>query len=117
MPIIVRWLTAAVVTMAVLAISIWVAGAYVVPLWVKPDSDRWAIASSAGVALAALAALWGAAFAQRENTENSDNRSRASTVGAEQDTFSPAAPVQLKARAEGNSRIFQAGRDQTINGR
>jgi len=111
MPIIVRWLVAAAVTVAVLGISIWLAGAYVVPLWVKSDADRWAIASSAGVALAAVAALWGAAFAQRENNASE------STAAAAENKVSPSTQIVLKARASGKSRIYQAGRDQTINDR
>jgi hypothetical protein len=62
----VRWMVAGVVTLAVFSAALWVSAAVVLPLWIKSDSDRWLVATSVSVALAAVAALWGAAFAQRE---------------------------------------------------
>jgi hypothetical protein len=107
-----RWLVAFGVTAVVFAVSLWVSGALLLPLWVKSDSDRWVIASSLGVALAALAGLWGAGFAQNQNE-------KASEIGEadEHDRSSYPARIQIRAEAKGNSRIYQAGGDQTVNDR
>ena len=109
MPQKIRWLVALSVTVAVLAISIWVSGAYLLPLWVNSGSDRWVIASSIGVSLAALAALWGASFSQGEN----DNISEVGDNGK----ISPPVQIHMKAKADGSGRIYQALGDQTINDR
>jgi hypothetical protein len=109
MPQKVRWLVALGVTVAVLTISIWVSGAYLLPLWVNSGSDRWVIASSIGVALAAFAALWGAGFTQSENNTISE-------VGNHSE-ISPPGQIHMKAKADGSGRIYQAGGDQTINDR
>ena len=109
MPQKIRWLVALSVTVAVLAISIWVSGAYLLPLWVNSGSDRWVIASSIGVSLAAFAALWGANFSQDEN----DNISEVSDNGK----ISPPVQIHMKAKADGSGRIYQALGDQTINDR
>ena len=108
----VRWLIAFGVTAVICVISLWISGAYILPLWVKSDANRWVIASSIGVALGAVAALWGKTYAQSENKKNneisaSDEHSR--------DSFPTR--MQLKAKAKGDSRIYQAGGDQTINDR
>lgn len=108
----VRWLMAFGVTSVVCVVSLWISGAFILPLWVKSDTNCWVIASSIGVALAAVAALWGKTFAQSENKETndpsgSDEHSRASLPTG----------IQLKAKAEGDSRIYQSGGDQTINDR
>jgi hypothetical protein len=109
----VRWLAALGATVTVLGISIWLSGAYLLPLWIKSGSDRWGIASGIGVAMAAFAALWGSTFAQGERTRESSNTS-------EPDKHSQSPPkreTHMKAKADDSSRIYQAGRDQTINDR
>jgi hypothetical protein len=105
----IRWLAAIGATGAVLGVSIWISGAYLLPLWLKSGSDRWVIASSIGVALAGLTALWGANFAQ------SGNRSDDEISETGERIESPLRlEIHMKAKSHGNSRIYQAGGDQTI---
>jgi hypothetical protein len=76
----------------------------------KSGSDRWVIASGIGVALAAFAALWGASFAERESKKGG-----AISEGDKPAQAAPTREIHMKAKAEGGSRIYQSGRDQTIN--
>lgn len=59
----VRWLVAALVTAAAFAVPAWLCGAVLLPLAMTDGAARWGIATAAGLALAALAALWGQSFA------------------------------------------------------
>ena len=60
-----RWVIAAAVTAATFAITTWLCGAFVLPaVNVTDPAVRWGIAGGLGVALAALAALWGASYAE-----------------------------------------------------
>lgn len=63
---VIRWLVALVVTLVAFSGSLWVSGTLLLPMWIKSEADRWVIAAGLGVAVAALAALWGVSFAQRE---------------------------------------------------
>jgi hypothetical protein len=54
---------AVVVTVAAFGVSLWVCGALLLPLWLKSGADRWVVAAGLGVAVAALAALWGVSWA------------------------------------------------------
>jgi hypothetical protein len=72
------------------------------PLWVKSDADRWVIAAGLGVALAALAALWGIDFAQNGDKETVDENVDKSHLTS----------GNMSAKASGKARIYQAGRDQ-----
>lgn len=107
-----RWLVAFGATVACFAVSLWVSETLILPLWVKNESDRWVIASSIGVALAALAGLWGADFAQAEN-----ERDLKISDQDKNGTGSRASQIHIKAKAEGNSKINQAGGNQIINDR
>lgn len=64
----VRWLVAALVTVAAFASVTWICGAVVLAAFMGDVGARWGIAGALGVAVAALAALWGHAFATREVT-------------------------------------------------
>lgn len=98
-----RWLAAIGATIGAFAIGLYVSGALLLPLWIKSTSDRWVVAAGLGVALAALAALWGIQFAQIKSKE--------------METYNSAAPpiTQMKAKASEKGTVYQAGRDQTIN--
>jgi hypothetical protein len=61
-----RWLVTVLVTVAAFGVSLWVCGALLLPLWLKSGADRWVVAAGLGVAIAALAALWGASWAGGE---------------------------------------------------
>jgi hypothetical protein len=98
---VIRWLVAIGVTAGTFAISLYVSGSVLLPLWIKSDPDRWVIAAGLGVALAALAALWGINFA----------RSKDKQTGEAADT-SYRVPTHMKAKASGKSRVYQAGHDQ-----
>ena len=54
-----RWGAAGLVRAVVFGVVTWVTGAFLLPLVMKSAGDRWAVASGLGVAVAALAALWG----------------------------------------------------------
>ena len=142
-----RWLAAAGVTLGVCAVSLWVSGAFILPLWIKSGADRWVIATGIGVAMGALAALWGVGFARRERQGDEvvdtsrpldvdmeaeaseygqiNQAGRNQTVDARHDQrgddeivdTSRPADVHMKAKASGHGRVNQAGRDQTIDER
>jgi hypothetical protein len=64
-----RWFAAIVVTLAAFAVGTWVAGAIVLPHVISDHGDRWVIAAGCGVAVAALAAMWGYRYATAEPTD------------------------------------------------
>lgn len=98
-----RWLVAAGMTLGVFAVFLWVSGAFILPLWIKSGSDRWVIATGVGLAIGALAALWGVGFAQRERQGNAKPA----------DTPRPS-EVDMTAKASEHGRVNQAGRDQIV---
>jgi hypothetical protein len=58
-----RWCLAGTVTIVVFVAVTWVSGAFVLPHLMRSADIRWLVAASLGVAVAALAALWGHSFA------------------------------------------------------
>ena len=60
-----RWLIAGVGTAVAFGVAVSVSGAFVLPPLMASSSDRWAVASGAGAAVAALVALWGQSWATR----------------------------------------------------
>jgi hypothetical protein len=60
---IVRWWVAALVTVTTFSLSTWICGALVLPAVMKDPAVRWGVAAGLGVAMAALAALWGHSYA------------------------------------------------------
>jgi hypothetical protein len=60
-----RWAVAVLVTIAAFAAATWVCGAFVLPM--HDGGVRWGIAGGLGVAVAALAALWGHSYATAEH--------------------------------------------------
>ena len=61
------WVVAVLVTIAACAASTWVCGAFVLPM--RDGGVRWGIAGGLGVAVAALAALWGHSYATAEHEQ------------------------------------------------
>lgn len=62
-----RWTVAAFVTIAAFAAATWICGALVLPALKMHDAAvRWGVAGGLGVAVAALAALWGHSYATTE---------------------------------------------------
>lgn len=61
-----RWGAAGLVTAAVFAVVTWATGAFALAGVLRSDGDRWVVASALGVAVAALAALWGHSWATKE---------------------------------------------------
>jgi hypothetical protein len=92
-----RWLVAAVVTVAAFGLSLWVCGALLLPLWLKSGADRWVVAAGLGVAVAALAALGCASWAG----------------GGSED--SPAAPGERSISAGGDISGIASTGDGTTN--
>ena len=66
-----RWLVAVVVTVAAFGVSLWVCGVLLLPLWLKSGADRWVVAAGLGVAVAALAALGCASWADGQSEDYS----------------------------------------------
>jgi hypothetical protein len=67
----VRWWVAGLVTAAAFGLAAWVSGAFVLPMVMRSAADRWVVAAGLGVAVAALAALWGQAWATRKGGTSS----------------------------------------------
>lgn len=70
----VRWLVASLVTVAVFAVLTAICGALVLPTVMKDPGSRWGVAGGLGVAVAALAALWGHSFATAERSASPAHR-------------------------------------------
>jgi hypothetical protein len=62
-----RWVVAVLVTIIAFAAATWICGAFV--LTMLDPGVRWGVAGSLGVAVAALAALWGHSYAAAEQRE------------------------------------------------
>lgn len=67
MRIVSRWSVAVLVTIAAFAVATWICGTLVLTL--HDPAIRWGIAGAAGVAVAALAALWGHSYATAEHRQ------------------------------------------------
>ena len=78
-----RWLVAVVVTVAAFGVSLWVCGALLLPLLLKSGADRWVVAAGLGVAVAALAALWGTSWAGQSEDSSSGPGERSISVGGD----------------------------------
>jgi 4-amino-4-deoxy-L-arabinose transferase-like glycosyltransferase len=74
-----RWAVAVLVTIAAFAVATWVCGAFALP--VRDGGVRWGIAGGLGVAVAALAALWGHSYATAEDQQPAAEAVRAAPVG------------------------------------
>src|SRR5262249_28716384 len=59
---VIRWSAAGLVTVAAFSVPTWACGAVMLPVLIPDAASRWAVAASLGVAVAALAALWGHSF-------------------------------------------------------
>jgi hypothetical protein len=78
----VRWVVAALVTAAAFAVPTWICGALVLPSVLKDPAIRWGLACALGVAMAALAALWGHDFATQTQENAGDRESPGRVVRA-----------------------------------
>jgi hypothetical protein len=79
----IRWLVAAMVTVAAFGVGLWACGALLLPLWLKSGADRWVVAAGLGVAVAALAALWGASWAGKSEESSSGPGERSISAGGD----------------------------------
>jgi hypothetical protein len=62
----VRWAVAGLLVLAFFAVVTWVIGVVLLPHWrALSAADRWVVATAAGLAVAALPALWGKEWASR----------------------------------------------------
>jgi hypothetical protein len=74
---VIRWCAAGLITAAVFSAGTVICGLLVLPLVLRSLADRWVVASALGVAVAALAALWGASWAEEGNRQAArDNASQ-----------------------------------------
>lgn len=96
-----RGSVAVLVTVAAFGIAAWISGAFLLPSIMKSGADRWVLAAGLGVAVAALAALWGHSWARREG-ETSPGRGEQSARSA-----------SLAGPAAGGERSVTAGGDIT----
>lgn len=67
-----RWLVATGVTVIAFAVPTVVCGLWALPPLIQDAGARWAVASSLGLALVALAALWGYGYASSRTTATPD---------------------------------------------
>jgi hypothetical protein len=99
-----RWLLAGVVTVAAFLVPTVVCGVWLLPTWLKDGPTCWAVASGLGVAVAALAALWGHGFA---------SGGEAQKTAAEPDTGSATASgnraVAIQGPVKGNISTGDSG--------
>ena len=58
-----KWLVAIVATIAAFGAASWICGELILPAVMKNSGIRWGLAGALGVAVAALAAMWGLSFA------------------------------------------------------
>lgn len=65
-----RWLVAGLVIAAVFGLTTYICGALVLPVVMADGGVRWGIAGALGVAVAALAALWGHSFATSKRSKD-----------------------------------------------
>jgi hypothetical protein len=107
-----RWSVAVLVTAAAFGVGAWISGAFLLPAVMKSGADRWVLAAGMGVAVAALAALWGHSWARREG-EASPGRGAQSAGSAA--AASPAAGGERSITAAGGdiTGIASTGDDAT----
>lgn len=74
-----RWSLAAVVTVAAFTAVTWLSGAFVLSM--RDGGVRWGIAASLGVAVAALAALWGHSYASAHAEEPTAETAKPAATG------------------------------------
>lgn len=69
-----RWFVAALVTVAAFSVATWACGVLILLTLTRDPGVRWSISGGVGVAVSALAALWGHGFASqaREAAKNLD---------------------------------------------
>ncbi len=96
-----RWSVAVLVTAAAFGVVAWISGAFLLPAVMKSGADRWVLAAGLGVAVAALATLWGHSWTRREG--------EASSGRGEQSAGSAAAA----SHPAGGERSITAGGDLT----
>lgn len=106
-----RWSVAVLVTAAAFGVAAWISGAFLLPPVMKSGADRWVLAAGLGVAVAALAALWGHSWARRESvTSSGPGRQPAASASAS----IPAAQGERSVTAGGDiTGIVSTGDDAT----
>ena len=87
-----RWAVGALVTVTAFGVAAWLAGAWILVPVIASSADRWVVASGLGVAVAALAALWGHSYATKEHEAPpqpavGDSGKTAGEGGVENNTF------------------------------
>jgi hypothetical protein len=80
-----RWAVAVAVTIATFAMATWVCGAFVLPM--RDGGARWGIAGGLGVAVAALAALWGHSYATAEHEQAEPEKAPPAAAGKSPSSF------------------------------
>ncbi len=76
----VRWCLAGLVVVAAFGAATWVSAVFLLPPVIKSEADRWVVAAGLGVAVAALAAMWGQSWATPEQAaKETENRSITAT--------------------------------------
>ena len=103
-----RWGAAGLVRAVVFGVVTWVTGAFLLPLVMKSAGDRWAVASGLGVAVAALAALWGHSWAGPRRVFAGGHRGPGAGSGA-------AGPADRSVTAGGDVSGIASTGDGTTN--
>jgi hypothetical protein len=80
-----RWAVAVLVTITAFAAATWICGAFVLPT--RDGGVRWGIAGGLGVAVAALAALWGHSYATGEHEQPEHEEAQPAATGKNSASF------------------------------
>lgn len=97
---VVKWSVAALATVSAFSLATWICGAILLPIVMHDPDTRWGIASGVGVAAAALAALWGHAFATRPESEHRSPQVSASATMPE--------PIKNVIAGDAHGPVIQA---------
>lgn len=83
MKAIARWSVAGIVVLAAFVVPTWLCGTFILTGALTDPAVRWTVAASAGLAISALATLWGHSFAKRaETTSEADTAENATAKAA-----------------------------------
>lgn len=81
-----RWFVAALVTIAAFAVATWACEVFILLTLTRDPGVRWSISGGVGVAVSALAALWGHGFAsEAREVAGQEGRAGSSTAGHPED--------------------------------
>lgn len=112
-----RWVTAALAALVTFAVVTGVSGAWVLPLLLTSEADRWVVAAGAGTAVSAVAVVWGERWVTRRTAERGPEPAAAATSSdsAAVATSSSPAPGSRSVEVKGDhSGVIVTGNDVEV---